>query len=390
MRSSMVGLVPLLGGVILLSFMWMGTVYSNQHDESSLVLLEKNQNSLVSIRSSTRNLESTNDNVDKSEAWFGDDDDDSMIVLMRDGDKIGSEDESLERSHGVRLTQETNGNLAVYQGTQLLWETGIVSSSSSSSLDQEKDGDEQDGTYYYVTSLQRGDGNLITWKKKKQDDHVDRKDKGVAVVWKTQKVTGETDDYFLALSRHFQTISVYRGTPTHILQELWKAPTTRSSTILMHTNQRLAAGNSIQLAPFDVQLTQESNGNLKLCHVSSSTSTSITTGTTTTTMCDRVLWESGYKGPDSPHYQTILQSDGHFLTRNEERNTVWKSKHFAKTKGTYVLTYLPKSSTLAVFERTAQLQLQPIWSSNKYATLPNQQQSSSSQKQRHSHILSTD
>jgi hypothetical protein len=261
-------------------------------------------------------------------------------------------------------------------------------------LGQEQDGEEQEDTYYYVTSLQRGDGNLITWKKKKDQDDGDVKDKGV-VVWKTQKVTGEKDDYFLALSRHFQTISVYRGTPTHVLQELWKAPTTRSSSILMHSGQRLVAGNSIYLAPFDVQLTQEFNGNLKLCHVAVSDdgSTTTTTTTTTTRMCDRVLWENGYKGPndddDRPHYQTILQSDGHFLTRNEEQKAVWKSKQFSKQKGTYVLAYLPKSSTLAVFERNAQLQLQPIWSSSPYSTFSSNQDQSHRNKN-HSHILSTD
>jgi hypothetical protein len=128
--------------------------------------------------------------------------DNGFIVVMKDREYLLSE-KSLTGADGIRLTQEANGNLVVYdQDANILWESGK---------------NETDGDGNYFTALQPGDGNFITWRGVRYDER-----KGV--LWKTQKV-GQTGDYFFAISKDLTKVSVNRGTPSNVLQEMWSNTT---------------------------------------------------------------------------------------------------------------------------------------------------------------------
>jgi len=107
---------------------------------------------------------------------------------------------SLNGADGIRLTQETNGNLVLYQDANILWESG----------EKETDGD---GNYF--TKVQ-GDGNFITRR--------GIPDKKKEVLWKTQKI-GPSGDYFFAISTDLTKVSVNRGMPSNVLQEMWSEST---------------------------------------------------------------------------------------------------------------------------------------------------------------------
>eukprot|EP00978_Attheya_sp_CCMP212_P000481 scaffold939_cov35-Attheya_sp.AAC.1 len=84
----------------------------------------------------------------------------SNIVLMKEGDIISS-GETLTFTNGIELKQENDGNLALYVGATLLWETGQHSTVGD-----------------YFTQLKMGDGNFMTWK-----GSIGSKE---GVLWKTQ------------------------------------------------------------------------------------------------------------------------------------------------------------------------------------------------------------
>uniref|UniRef100_A0A7S2UQU9 Bulb-type lectin domain-containing protein n=1 Tax=Attheya septentrionalis TaxID=420275 RepID=A0A7S2UQU9_9STRA len=314
--------------------------------------------------------------------------DNGFIVLMKDKEYLLS-GASLNGADGIRLTQEANGNIVLYQDAHVLWESG----------EKETDGDEN-----YFTKLQ-GDGNFITWR------GIPDEKKGY--LWKTQKI-GPSGDYFFAISTDLTKISVNRGMPSNVRQEMWSettlisdkltsqpttgldplpplpspltpppssnptskpssrltssptskppSPLTPSPSVrttnsielnaLMIDDTRLCAGQHIPLSSYNVQLVQEFDGNFVLC-------------LGTNGNCDDILWESDYHGTNE-NYCTVLQSDGHLLTRNEADRPVWKTSISGSSNEDYILAYIPETRGLAEFRGTRDWLKEVIWSSHNF------------------------
>eukprot|EP00978_Attheya_sp_CCMP212_P020161 scaffold57308_cov55-Attheya_sp.AAC.2 len=298
---------------------------------------------------------------------------------------------SMNGADGIRLTQETNGNLVLYQDANILWESG----------EKETDGD---GNYY--TTLQRGDGNFIS--------HRGVRGEKKGVMWKTQKL-GKSGDYFFAISTDLTKVSVNRGMPSNVLQEMWSEstlishewtsppisgvnslppltspptpppssnPTSKSSSRLtssptsnppssltpsqsvpttnsieLHTlmvdGNKLYVDQHIPLWSYNVQLVQELDGSFVLC-----------LGTNGT--CDDILWESDYHDEKNENYFTVFQSDGHLITRKNSGGSLWKTRKFGSSSEDYILAYIPETSGLAVFRGTQEMLEEVIWSSHDF------------------------
>jgi len=127
-----------------------------------------------------------------------------FFVLIKANELLTSGNSRSSVPDGVSLTLEKDGNLAVYKGTTLLWETGKTSSFGD----------------YYVT-LQRGDGNFIVRQGTTANNG--------PVLWKTQKVVGQKDDFFFALSSDLKKVSVNQGVPSNVIKVLWSMDTLSTS-----------------------------------------------------------------------------------------------------------------------------------------------------------------
>jgi hypothetical protein len=136
---------------------------------------------------------------------------------MKSGERISS-GETLTFTNGIELKQENDGNLALYVGATLLWETGQHSTVGD-----------------YFTQLQRGDGNFITWK-----GSITSKER---LIWKTQKV-GPSGSYFFAVRTDLMKVSVNQGEPNDVISEMWSAvtlATTQPTTTLAPTQEKAPA-----------------------------------------------------------------------------------------------------------------------------------------------------
>eukprot|EP00978_Attheya_sp_CCMP212_P049495 scaffold672188_cov79-Attheya_sp.AAC.1 len=148
----------------------------------------------------------------------------------------------------------------------------------------------------------------------------------------------------------------------------------------MVENTKVGVGEhtGIALGSYNVQLTQELDGNFVLCLVG------------TNGNCGDILWQSGSDksmytltitytivsnpflpceknaGPENKYY-TRFQSNGNLVTRNGNGRVVWKATDDSGlSTDEFMLAYIPETSGLASFQVTNQLLKEVLWSSHDF------------------------
>jgi len=194
----------------------------------------------------------------------------------------------------VYITQQTDGNLVVYQNGRPLWASGVRLPRQS-----------------YFTVLQK-DGNLVTRAPNRK------------VVWATDSHTadGLKGSCFFAINTNDAELEIIRGNELEPAETLWKSGTldellgeelNKDLTFdeLMKTDTVLGVGESVE---FDGGfLTQEASGRLVLRQYQREGS-------------PREVWSSSVDDIlEDYNYYSILQGDGNLVTYDGDGKDVWDS-----------------------------------------------------------------
>lgn len=114
---------------------------------------------------------------------------------IRDGSVFRSPNDN-----SILLEQWNNGNLAIRDGSNVIWESGQYKETAD-----------------YWTKLQ-GDANLITWRGNPPNQKDSR-------IWKSNSPTASAD-YWLGLDCRKEKVAIYRGTPDNYDgSTVWESPT---------------------------------------------------------------------------------------------------------------------------------------------------------------------